>query len=98
MSWIVSSLTGQKIPDSQCGFRLIRREVLAQVPLRAKRFEIETELVLAAARQKWKTISVPISTVYRSDEKSHIRPLRDLARFLCVIAWHMAGQNRPSRK
>ncbi len=88
MSWIVSRLVRQSIPDSQCGFRLIRKEVLAQISLRSERFEIETEVVLSALSKRWKTISVPIATIYRADERSHIRPIRDAFRFFGVIAAH----------
>lgn len=85
MSGLISRLTHQHIPDSQCGFRLIRREVLRSIPaLRASRFDFETEVLLAAARQRWKTISIPVRAIYRS-EPSHIQPLRDGVRFLLVL-------------
>lgn len=83
MSSIVSSIARQHIPDSQCGFRFIRREVLAQVPLRSQRFEIETELLFGAAARKWKIVSIPVRSIY-GRHQSHIRPLRDAARFLTV--------------
>ena len=84
MSSIVSALSGQRIPDSQCGFRVIRAEVLADVPLRAQRFEIETELVLAAAARRWKIISVPVRSIY-DNHRSHIQLARETARFIGVI-------------
>lgn len=84
MSAIVSALARQPIPDSQCGFRLIRREVLERVPLRARRYELETELLCAAAKRRWKIISVPVQCIYR-DQRSLIRPVRDGMRFLGVI-------------
>ena len=84
MSRIVSSLSRQDIPDSQCGFRLIRKEVLDSVPLSAKAFDIETEVLLAAAKRRWKTISVPVQTIY-ARQRSHIRPVRDGWRFLRMV-------------
>ena len=87
MSRIVSLASRQQIPDSQCGFRFIRKEVLASVPLSADKFEIETELLLGASRQHWKTISVPVQTVYL-DQPSHIRPVRDGFRFARIVARH----------
>lgn len=84
MSWLVSGLTGVRIPDSQSGFRVIRREVLERVTLRAVHFEIETELLLAAAG-RWPIVSVPVRTIY-GGERSRIRPLRDAARFVRVVA------------
>lgn len=84
MSRIVSAVSRQTIPDSQCGFRLIRKEVLVAVPLNAKHFDLETELLLEAGRQRWKTVSVPVQAIYH-DRGSHIRPLRDAWRFLRVV-------------
>lgn len=89
MSRIVSSVSRQRIPDSQCGFRLIRREVLASVALTANGFDIETELLLAAGRKKWKMISVPVRAIYRR-QASHIQPVRDGIRFLRVVARYLA--------
>ena len=84
MSSLISALARQPIPDSQCGFRLIRREVLESVPLRSRRFEIESELLLRAAARRWKIISVPVQSIYR-EHASHIRPLRDTLRFLVLV-------------
>ena len=84
MSAIVSALARQPIPDSQCGFRFIRRELLEHIPLRARRFEIETELLVAAAARRWKIVSVPVQSIYQR-QPSHIQPLRETVRFLWVI-------------
>lgn len=91
MSAVVSVISRQSIPDSQCGFRFIRKEVLASLSLRAARFEIETELLLAALRrpQPWKTISVPVQTIYQR-QASAIRPVRDGFRFLRVICRYLS--------
>jgi len=88
MSCLVSALTRQRIPDSQCGLRLIRRDVLEAVRLRTRRFEIESELLLAAARAGWTIDSVPIRTSY-DHHRSHIRPVRDGARFLRLIVRYL---------
>ena len=85
MSAIVSRVAGVTIPDSQCGFRFMRRELLQDVPLQARRFEIETELLCAAATRRWKIISLPVRSIYLNHHHSHIRPIRDGLRFLGVI-------------
>ena len=92
MSGIVSSIARQRIPDSQCGFRFIRKEVLESVPLRAKHFEIETELVLGAAKRRWKIISVPVRSIYQEHHQSHIRPLQDTIRFLGLVVRYLVGR------
>lgn len=95
MSWIISRMAGQRIPDTQCGFRLISRRVLDALPLTSDRFEIDSELVL---RMGWAGVpmrSVPVSSVYRR-ELSFIRPVRDTFRFFHFL-WRM-GRQRPSPK
>ncbi len=81
MSWLLSRVSGQQIPDTQCGFRLISRRVLEKVRLRTERFEIESELVVKAAWAGFRIQSIPVSSVY-SNSFSFIRPLRDTIRFL----------------
>jgi glycosyltransferase involved in cell wall biosynthesis len=84
MSWLISSLIGQEVPDSQCGFRLIRREVLERLKLRTRKFEIESEIIIHAARLGFKIKSIPIKTLYRN-EKSQINPFIDTLRFIYFI-------------
>ena len=84
MSFLISTLLYQKIPDSQCGYRLIKSEVLDRIYLSTERFEIESEVVLKAAIQGYKIISVPIRTIYK-DGISRIRPLMDTCRFVVFI-------------
>ena len=88
LSWIISGLIRQPVPDSQCGFRFIRREVLEQLSLRARCDELETELLLGAASRRWKIVSVPVRSVRTTGQRSHCKVLRDTARFLGVIARH----------
>jgi len=90
MSWMISVLSKQKIPDTQCGYRLIKRQVLEKIELKTSNFEIETEILLNASKMGFKIYSVPIKTIYRGG-KSQINPLLDTLRFLrfvisCVIA------------
>ena len=88
MSEIISTVARQWIPDTQCGFRFVRRELLESLPLRARRFEIETELVLAAAVRRWKIVSVPVRSIYENHH-SHIRPVREGLRFLGVVVRYL---------
>ena len=94
MSWIVSALTRQPVPDSQCGLRAIHREALGTLRLSCRRFEIETEVLLEAARRGWLIASVPVQTIY-DGHPSHIRPVRDGARFLRLIARYLWSRPPP---
>ena len=88
MSEVISAVAGQPIPDSQCGFRLIRRELLENLSLTARRYEIETELVLQAASRRWKIVSMPIRSIY-DNHQSYIQPIRESLRFVGQVFHHM---------
>ncbi len=84
MSLILSVLIKQYIPDTQCGFRLIRKNVLQNVSLTSMNFEIESEILLKAAQKKFKIESIPIKAIY-SGRKSHISPFLDTLRFIRLL-------------
>jgi glycosyltransferase involved in cell wall biosynthesis len=85
MSWLISLISRQKIPDTQCGFRLFKREVLEKISLTTSRYETESEILIKAARLGIKIHSLQIKTVY-SKEASHINPCIDTLRFFRFIA------------
>lgn len=84
MSWLISIIAGQFVPDTQCGYRAIRREVLEKVAFFTDRFEIESEMILRSAAKSFIIHSIPIQSVYR-DEVSQIHPIRDTMRFIGFI-------------
>ncbi len=80
MSLLLSIMCRQSIPDSQCGFRVIRMSLLKALALETSNFEIESEILLEAARKGFKIASAPITTVY-AGEASAIHPWKDTVRF-----------------
>ena len=90
MSWLISIICRQKIYDSQCGFRLIKAELLSKLDLKYSKYEIESEMLVKASRLGFKIKSVPIITVYRG-EKSNINPVVDTVRFMRFI-WSAANR------
>jgi glycosyltransferase involved in cell wall biosynthesis len=84
MSNRISRLCGQQIPDTQCGFRMLHRDIIPEVLSGASRFEYETEMLIIASRKRYRIASVPISTIY-SDEVSSINPVRDTLRFFKLM-------------
>jgi glycosyltransferase involved in cell wall biosynthesis len=84
MSERISALCGQKIPDTQCGFRLLHRQLIPELLGGTARFDYETEMLIVASRKGFRVDSVPISTVY-SDEVSSIHPVRDTLRFFKLM-------------
>lgn len=84
MSWLISIFCHQNIPDTQCGFRLIKTKVLEAIKLESTDFEIETEVLIKASKKGFKIASVGIQTIYR-DEVSKIQPVRDTFRFIAYL-------------
>jgi glycosyltransferase involved in cell wall biosynthesis len=84
MSNKISRLCGQPIPDTQCGFRMVHRNLIPDLLGGADRFEYETEMLILASRKGCRIESVPITTVY-SDEVSSIHPVRDTIRFFKLM-------------
>ena len=84
MSRLISRMAGQNIPDSQCGYRLIKKKVLQDIKLDSSNFEIESELIVKAARKGFTISSVPIRAVYQY-EKSRINPVFDTLRFMAFV-------------
>ena len=85
MSGQISRLCGQPIPDSQCGFRMMRNDVIPHLFCESNNYDYETEMLLIASRAGFKVSSVPVSTIY-GDEKSKIHPVRDSIRFFKLIS------------
>ena len=85
---IFSWALGQPVADNQSGYRLISRrllEVLERHPSQESGFEFEVEMIVLCVLAGYTLDWVPIRTIY-AGEKSHIRPLRHLAKFL-QVSW-----------
>mgnify|MGYP001582936296 CR=1 FL=1 len=77
-------LAGQTVSDSQCGYRLHRSTVLARTPISPGRYELETEIIVRAARLGFRIAEVAIPTVY-ANEESHMRRTRDVPRIVGAL-------------
>lgn len=84
MSVLISKIARQKIPDTQCGFKLIKKEVLERLKLVTSKYETESEVLIKASRLGFRIESVPITTIY-GEENSQIKPLLDTLRFVRFI-------------
>jgi len=87
-SLLLSLLTGRKIPDSQCGYRLIRCNLLRGVEFYTTGYETETELLLKLCRMGAVVGSIDIPTVYQG-ESSSIKRFSDTMDFLKVVVKHL---------
>jgi glycosyltransferase involved in cell wall biosynthesis len=76
----LSRLAGQDLPDTQCGFRLMRLATEVKLRLETKHFEVESETLLNFLAAGLRVEFVPIQTVYK-DEQSKIHPVKDAWRW-----------------
>ena len=82
-SFMLSMRAGQKISDSQSGYRFIRRNVMENIITREDGFMAESELLIRAGKGGYKIGQVDIPTIY-SDEGSHINKFRDTGKFISL--------------
>lgn len=83
-SFLLSLKTGNKIIDSQCGFRAYRAEVIKNIKTVKNGYEAESEIIIKASRKGYKIGFTHISTIY-GNEKSKIRPVKTTFNFVKVL-------------
>lgn len=92
-SWLLSLAIGIPVPDSQSGFRLYNRRSMETLDLSTPGFELETEVIVQAARSGMRVAWVPIRTIYGVGETSYFHPLHDTLGFLRTL-WLAARSGR----
>jgi glycosyltransferase involved in cell wall biosynthesis len=90
-SFFASLLTGQRIPDSQCGFRLIRGRAFRRMEFKTMRYETETEMLIEAGRGGCRIGAIEVKTIYGA-ERSKIKPVRDTIRFIRLVIRYMMAK------
>lgn len=90
-SFLISQLSKQKIEDSQCGFRLIHKNVLKNLDLVENGYQLESEIIIKAARNGFSIHWVNIPTIYNSED-SHMRHIADTFRFISLILRELKNQ------
>ncbi|MCB1195735.1 glycosyltransferase family 2 protein [bacterium] len=83
-SWVISILAGQKIYDTQCGYRMAATKVFSDVIMTTHNYDSESEILVKASRAGYTISSVSIQTIY-GERKSNIRPFRDGIRFFSLV-------------
>jgi glycosyltransferase involved in cell wall biosynthesis len=90
MSARISRRLGLSLPDSQCGFRLMHLPSLLQAGITARRYEIESEIIVAASRKRLPVSFVPIRVIYKHGG-SKINAVTDTVRWFRWF-WSANGQ------
>lgn len=89
----VSWAAGQKITDSQSGFRLYPASLFTNKALSVKTkhgFVFESEIIIDAVRLGFRCHTVAINSVYHSGARaSHFRPVADIAQIVIMISWKL---------
>ena len=84
MSFVISLILGERVDDSQCGYRLLSRRAVEKMSLTTTKYEIESEMLLEAKRHNLTISSVNIDSIYQG-ESSQINPFFDTLRFIKLV-------------
>ncbi len=83
-SFLVTLKCRQKVPDSQSGYRLISTKLIKDIKLDLNDYQMETEMLIKAAKMGYALGYVNIKTIY-GEEVSHINPFTITWRFFRVM-------------
>jgi glycosyltransferase involved in cell wall biosynthesis len=83
-SAVISMLAGRLVRDSQTGYRALRLKAVEKLPLKRRGFDLESEMLLKAARAGARIAHVTVPTIY-GDERSKINVPADTYRFFRVV-------------
>ncbi len=82
---LLSLFTGKRLSDSQSGFRAFKREVIDELTVDSRGFEVETEIICKILRRRLRVKEIPITCKSRNGSASKLNPLRDGLRILGTI-------------
>ena len=92
----VAWAAGQRVEDSQSGFRVYPAVLLRALPPRMGRaasFVFESEVLIDAGRRGAKLAWVPIPAIYETRSRpSHFRPVVDFLLISRMIAWKLISR------
>ncbi len=79
---------GPWVSDSQSGFRLYPLPEVLQLPVEARRFQFEVEVLVKARQQGIPILEIPVRVVYQIEGEriSHFRPFIDFCRNSATFA------------
>jgi len=90
-SLALSLITGVKLFDVQCGYRMYRAEAIRDLPMNSSHYDLEIELLLRIIRRGGKVGWVDIPTIY-GDRISSIHRGRDTLRFIDWWGRYLLGK------
>lgn len=72
--------TGNKLSDTQSGFRAYPLEPISKIKWVTNKFEFEIEVLVRLAWVNVGAVEVPVQVIYPEDRVSHFRPAKDFIR------------------
>lgn len=97
LSRLLSKTMGQKVPDTQCGYRLFKTSTIRSIDTFSRHFDAESEILLILADRKIPMTSIRIATIY-GNEQSKIKPIKDTFRFFSMTRKHRQKQKQSDIK
>jgi glycosyltransferase involved in cell wall biosynthesis len=75
-----------QVTDCLAGFRVVRRAPLLRAPIRARRYDIEVEILATVLQQGGGVVEVPVRRKPRQHGESDLHSFRDGSRILLAMA------------
>ncbi len=82
---LFGALFGQRITDSQAGFRLLRGDVARSMDLRGREYEFETEVLAKVLQGGGRVVEVPVTRYPRRAGRTDFRRVRNGLRILATM-------------
>ena len=91
-NYLIQTLTGVDITDSQSGYRAMKRQVLEGQDLKSGEYEIESEMLVKTAKAGFRVGEVPITFEQRTYGRSGVDPMVDGSKImLSIILAYLRG-------
>jgi glycosyltransferase involved in cell wall biosynthesis len=75
-SGLISVLFGERITDSQAGFRIVRRDAFLALGVRAREYDVETDTLLRGLKAGWRVVEAPVQRHPRRGSVTDFRRVR----------------------
>lgn len=71
-SFLISLFSGEKVFDSQCGFRAFKSDVIREMNISSRRFEIESEMLIKFLKKRYRFIDVPVTSKFSGSSNVNV--------------------------
>lgn len=88
LTFLTNLLYNAALSDMETGYKVFRREAIASIPLRARRFDFEPEITAKVLKRRLRLFEVPISYAGRGYEEGKKITWRDGWIALGCLLWY----------